>query len=60
MVRNTLAGETLAMADGTDVAFYISTLFSELTSGKPDSNLLPLVCVTDCKSLYEAVKATNW
>ena len=59
VVRSTLAGETLAMADGIDEAIFISTLYSELTSGKPDTNMLPLVCITDCKSLYEAVKSTK-
>lgn len=59
VVRSTLAAETLALADGIDTALYVSALYTELTSGAPDVQKLPLVCVTDCKSLYEAVKSTK-
>ena len=51
VVRSTLAGETLAMAEGIDVAIFVSTLFTELTTGTPAPDGLPLICVTDCKSL---------
>lgn len=43
MVRITLAGQTLAMSDGTDNAIFIATLFSELTTGDPGLNTLPLI-----------------
>ena len=33
VVRSTLAGETLALADGIDNAIFLATLFSELTVG---------------------------
>ena len=33
VVRSTLAGETLALADGIDSAFYLATIYSELTTG---------------------------
>nr|XP_006813919.1 PREDICTED: uncharacterized protein LOC102802092 [Saccoglossus kowalevskii] len=59
VVRSTLAGETLAMADGIDSAMFISTLYVELTGSDSRYTKLPLVCVTDCKSLYEAVKSTK-
>ncbi|XP_006815928.1 uncharacterized protein LOC102806126, partial [Saccoglossus kowalevskii] len=59
VVRSTLAGETLAMTDGIDSAMFISTLYLELTGSDSRYTKLPLVCVTDCKSLYEAVKSTK-
>ena len=59
VVRSTLAGETLAMAEGIDVAIFVSTLFTELTKGTPAPDGLPLICVTDCKSLHDALKSTK-
>ena len=59
MVRSTLAGETLAMAEGIDVAIFVSTLFTELTTGTPAPDGLPLICMTDCKSLHDALKSTK-
>ena len=60
VVRSSLAGETLAMADAIDAGIFLSTLYTELTSGRTDNTLvLPLVCVTDCKSLFDAVKSTK-
>ena len=35
VVRSTLAGETLAMDEGIDEAIFMSTLFTELTTGTP-------------------------
>ena len=59
VVRSTLAGETLAIAEGIDVAIFVSTLFTELTTGTPAPDGLPLICVTDCKSLHDALKSTK-
>ena len=59
VVRSTLAGETLAMAEGIDVAIFVSTLFTELTTGTPAPDGLPLICIIDCKSLHDALKSTT-
>ena len=60
VVRSTLAAETLSMADAIDVAIFIRTLYAEINTGKVDSKLLPLVCVTDCKSLFDAVRSNKF
>ena len=56
VVRSTLAGETLAMADDVDSGIYVASLYSELMCGSFDKSL-KIICLTDCKSLYEAVKS---
>lgn len=58
-MRSTLAGETLAMAEGLDVAMFVATLFTEITTGKASTDGIPLVCLTDCKSLHDALKSTK-
>ena len=59
VVHSTLAAEAISMAEAIDMAIFISTLFSELTTGKPNPHKLPITCVTDCKSLYEAVHSSK-
>ena len=59
IVRSTLAAETLSMADGIDMAVFLSTLFAELTTGKVGEPALPIVCVTDCMSLFDAIKSNK-
>ena len=59
VVRSTLAGETLALADGIDNAIFLSSLYSELTTGKVTQDILPLICVTDNYSLVDAIKSTK-
>ena len=59
VVRSTLAGETLAMAEGIDEAIFIATLFMEITTGNATTDGLPIVCMTDCKSLHDALQSTK-
>ena len=59
-MRSTLAGEALALADGVDSGMFLATLFAELTTGKAKRELLPISCVTDNHSLYDAVKSTKF
>ncbi len=59
VVRSTLAGETLALSDEIDNAIFLTTLFSELTTGNAELNTLPLICVTDNHSLFDALKSTK-
>lgn len=54
IVRSTLAGETLAMSDGIDNSIFLSTLFSELTTGDTE-HAPPIICVTDNRSLADAL-----
>lgn len=58
IVRSTLAGETLAMSDGIDNSIFLSTLFSELTTGDAE-HASPIICVTDNHSLADALKSTK-
>ena len=59
VVRSTLAGETLALADGIDSGVFLATIYSELTTGDCTHSNLPIVCVTDNHSLLDAVKSTK-
>ena len=59
VVRSSLAGETLALADVVDSAIFIATLYAELTTGKPTPLLIPITCIVDNRSLYEAIKSTK-
>lgn len=59
VVRSTLAGETLALGDGSYSAVFLATLYSELTTDDCTHNNLPIVCVTDNHSLVDAVRSTK-
>lgn len=59
VVRSTLSAETLSMSDAIDMAVFIATLYSELTKGQPDPTNLNVLCITDCKSLVDAVKSSK-
>ncbi len=59
VVRSTLAAETLSMADGIDLGVFLATLFCELNYGVANPKVLPIKCVIDCKSLFDAVKSTK-
>lgn len=59
VVRSTLVGETLALGDGVDSAVFLTTLYSELTTGDCTCNKLPIVCVTDNHALFDAIKSTK-
>ena len=58
VVKSTIAAETLSLAQGAESGFMISTLMSEVITGKPDTRL-NLKCVTDNLSLYQAAHSTN-
>ena len=58
-LSETLAGETLTLADGIDNAIILAILFSELTTGETKRHILPVVCATDNYSLVDAVKSTE-
>ena len=58
-MRSTLAAETNAMAEGMDMAIFLSSLYSEVVHGVVDSRTLPVVMKTDCKSLHDALLSTK-
>ena len=57
VVKSTLAGETLALTEGIDNSVFIATLFTELYLGHTDPTWLPIVCITDNKSLCDAIRS---
>ncbi|CAG2237561.1 SLC30A1 [Mytilus edulis] len=59
VARSTLAAETLAMADAIDSGIFIASLYTELMYGKADPTQLPITCLTDCHSLWVAIKSTK-
>ena len=58
VARNTLTAETLALVDGCESAFMLGKLVSEVMSGKFEESI-PIVCVTDNKSLYDSAHSTS-
>ena len=54
IVRSTLAAETIACIDGADSGYLLSTLLGEIAGVK-----IPVVCVSDSRSLVGAVKSTT-
>ena len=58
VARSTLAAETLAFTEGTDVAYYMAKLLAEIL---PSDNLkrCPIECFTDSRSLFEAAGTSN-
>ena len=53
VVRSTLAAETLAFVDGLETAYLMAKTIGELISGEKET-LLPIYCLTDNKSLFDA------
>ncbi len=58
VVRSTLAAETLSMVDGLDTTCYLGHLLSELLF-KKNTNVIPIDCLTDNKSLFENIHSTK-
>jgi len=56
VVRSSLAGETLAMADAIDMGLSLNSLYAEVMGINVTSGIN---CITDCKSLFEAVKSNK-
>ena len=52
--KSTLAAESWALVEGLESAELIKAQWNEIV--KID---VPIVCITDCKSLFDAVKTTN-
>ena len=53
VVRSSLAGETLAMADAMDNGIFLASLFSEISSGEVQPEILRISLITDNQSLLD-------
>ena len=59
MVRSTLAAETLAMQDVAENCFLIRNTLCELYVISMNADVLPVICITGSKSLYDSVHSTK-
>ena len=59
IVRSTIAAETLALMDGADSALLLSALFCEIIHGSSRDSLLPVDCIINNYSLFEAIHSTK-
>ena len=62
MCRSVEGAETRAMEDALDEAVHLARLIQEIYTGKIDlrnPGQLPVVAVTDCKSLWESIHNTR-
>ena len=58
VVKSTLAAETLSFVEGCDMGIFLSKMISEIISGD-NSSCIPVSCLTDNKSLYDAAHTTK-
>ena len=58
IVKSTLGAETLALVDGSDTAYYISKLLSEIMINIPVTNI-ERKCLTDSKSICDNILTFN-
>jgi hypothetical protein len=59
VARSTLSAETQSADSAIDHGFYVACMLSEVLTGQRtdlDNNTIPIYSVTDCKSLYDAVR----
>ena len=59
VVKGTLAAETLALQEAIETAIMIKTMFLEILNVDAHNQILLIKCVTDSKSLYDAVYSTK-
>ena len=53
-----MAAETLSFVEGCDMGIFMSKIVSEIITGVNNSSL-PVTCMTDNKSLYDAAHTTR-
>ena len=59
-MRSTLASETLSLADGSESAFVIGCILTEMIHGKSEQqNCIPIKAFVDNKSLVQNVHSTT-
>ena len=59
VVKSTLTAETLALQEVIEAAIMIKTMFLEILNVDAHNQILLIKCVTDSKSLYDAVYSTK-
>ena len=62
VARSTLAGEAIAATTAVDAAYFQAALLFEVLRAVPSNRqdrTIPIVAVTDCKSLYDSVRAAK-
>ena len=59
VVRSSLAGETLAMADAMDNGIFSASLYTELMTGSVHPEKLHISLVTDCQSLHDNLTSSK-
>ena len=60
VAKSSLTAKTLALSEGVDSAYYISTLFAEIMHGNTDNHKLPIQAYIHNKSLIDELKWTNF
>ena len=59
VVKSTSTAETLALQEVIEAAIMIKAMFLEILNVDAHNEILPLKCVTDSKSLHDAVYSTK-
>ena len=57
VVKSAMAAETMALLEAAEHAMLIKTIIGEIHN--IDATKIPIICITDSKSLYEASYTTN-
>ena len=59
VVKSTFIAETLALQEAIKASIMIKTMFLEILNVDAHNQILPIKCVTDSKSLHDAVYSTK-
>ena len=59
VVKSTIAAETLALQDAAESCFMLRSQICELLQFDERSAIIPIVCIIDNKSLYDAIHSTK-
>ena len=59
VVKSTLSAETLALEEALGSSFMIKSLLSELLNKEMKSDLFPIYCYTDNKSILDTINSTK-
>ena len=60
VAKSSLTSETLALSEGVNSAYYISTLFAEIMYGNIDNHKLTIEAYSYNKSLIDALKSIKF
>ena len=58
-MKSALTAETLALQEVIDLAFMIKCMPLEISNLSMQNQILPIKCIIDSKSLYDAVYSSN-